>query len=160
MKYKPLEGLVRVGFGYKPEFQDMAACFCWESSEGCARHSNLPQMIDTLRRLRVGPYQIDNMGTEEPFFTNSLSESQNKALIHGLSRPIVLVIKLPRGENKKNEFLIDAGIISKGYSLRQVPEVLNYLQCKPEDLRFLRKTDRNYVLLEDKYKYHILASLE
>lgn len=165
MKYKPLEGLVRVGSGYKPEFQGL--CFCWESVKNRTHYntSNITEIISSLRRLRVEPYQIDNIGTYQPFVTNSLPESKLEVLMHGLSKPLVIITK--KSQNKqsrpsktKKNFHIEIGTMLYQCSLKEIPKVLNLFQCKIEDLIFLQEVGSKYTSLDEKIKYEILVSLD
>ena len=160
MVYRVLTGLVRVGYKYLPEFRDEAPCFCWEdvNGQGSCNEPNLNRMITSLRRLRVYPNQIDNMGTENPFITEKLSDERYDKLIHGLSRQIVLIIELQRNSSRK--FIVDCGILSHRYKLREIPAVLNYLGCKEDDLLFRRKEGTGYGEMKEEYKWDILANLE
>ncbi len=174
-KYKPIEGVVRVGQGYSTDrdIQDIAYCFeATGNSEECHSASRyLEDMITQLRMFRVEPYQVDNAGTDTPFKTKELPDRQFERVIKGISKPIIIITKLPRekrfrrkinedGLDTNRQFLIELYKKRDICKLNDVPVILNMLGVRPVDLIFLKKKLDGYAPMEKNYKYYILSLLD
>ena len=64
------------------------------------------------------------------------------------------------GLDLNRQFLVEIYNEQSKYSLEKLPEILNFYGTTPEDLMLLKQTCCGYVSLGDKYRYHILCSLD
>ena len=158
MIYKPIQGTVRVGKLYDPSYRGIHFC-CEASSDGLDSFSkeSIKDLSIFLRENNVHPMQIDNTGTDNPFPSSPLREENLSSLLRFISRPIVVVCRLPEGDSCQIE--IDERISSK----RRLYEALilfNHLGFKSTDLKLLQQTDFGYIPMNKEDKDYILSGLK
>ncbi len=173
MKYKPLEGIVKVGYTrfYNPLLEG-GQRYAWETYDKAsfASSQSFEDFSRLLRLFNVHPSQIDNIGTENPISTDIMPNDKLENLLKALSRPLVILTKLsnkdyPKKLNKRyNVFMDSLFSIEIGESvniveLREIPSLLNNMGCKEEDIMLFEQTESDYAPLDRDYISHIYNSI-
>ena len=167
MTYKPIQGQIKIG--YRENYPEIERnIFCAEildntyfSAQSSKRFSKV------LRQFNVEPFQLDNIGTENPIITNPLSERKLEELEHILSRPITVVSRLPKIKDTKikekidlNEvFIVEIGADYSKFRLNEIPNLLNKMGCELEDILFREKISEEYYPLANEYISYIISLL-
>ena len=176
MEYAPLEGIVKVGYTrfYDPLLKGSPR-YAWEKYDqvtfGSSQSSE--DFSRLLRSHNVHPWQIDNIGTENPIPTDIMPNDKLKNLLKALSRPLIIIKKLihdndylPRKFNKKYNvfmdslFSIEIGQSSNIAELREIPFFLNNIGCTEDDILLLEQAGSYYAPLDKDDKSYILNFLE
>lgn len=187
MLYKPISGLVNVGYS------TYAERFCWEDESRNCHHApqTLEHLADALRRLDVEPLQIENTGTEKPYKSKKLSKKRLKELKEYLSNPYTYVIKLEPAPTESRFISLDGSAESKFpektrpkiYSIKagssifidhpflvvrgnfhyssplyRVPALLRRLEVKAKDILFREERNGKFLPADYKEKYYVLLS--
>lgn len=162
MAFKPIEGLVNVGGKYYAISQGML--YCWENNDGSAGgwDKDLGDFVQSLRLFNVRPYQIDNMGTENIYYTERLKDAALEKVLHGLERPIVRVLKKYVSGKMTEEktgfdhsYLIEVGDSSFKCELEDVSAILSELECRRDEVLFHEEIPEGYDGLNKTEKLYI-----
>lgn len=158
MIYKPIQGVVRVGQLYDPSYRGRHYC-CEAYSESLDSFSkeSIKDLSIYLRENNVHPMQIDNIGTENPFPSSPLREENLSRLLRFLSRPLIVVCRLP--ERDLCQIEIEDRISSKR-RLYETLILINHLGFKSTDLKLLQQTDFGYVPMNQEDRDYILSGLK
>lgn len=165
MTFKVIDDKELINVGSIYSYAARGPIYCWENEslgiEGS--RDDLGAFIQSLRVFGIGPNQIYNVGTENPFLTKKLNERIEERVLYGLERPIIRVLKkyvpgkMSEGKTKLDHpYLIEMGDNSFQCKLIDVPLILrDGLGCRSEDIVLHEEIRGGYIGLNKMEKMFI-----